>query len=333
MRIGSLFSGFGGLDLGVQAVLGGTVAWHVENDSDASAVLAHHWPDTRNLGDITRVDWSQVDRVDVLTGGFPCQDLSTAGQRAGLRPDTRSGLWSQMAYAVSVLRPRLVIAENVRGLLSARADCQVEPCPWCLGDDTGSAMRALGVILADLADLGYDAAWCGLRAADVGAPHGRFRVFVVAADADSVGPLRARAPRGRESEPAHDGSATPDRERHALRQQPVADGGRGGAPVTGDDCTRVGDFGSYEPAVRRWESLLDRNAPVPTVDGRRADRVLNPAFVEWMQGVEPGWVTDVPNISRGAALRILGNGVVPQQVSAALPWLLTTLAAPMSEAP
>ncbi|WP_189258661.1 DNA cytosine methyltransferase [Lentzea flava] len=372
--IGSLFSGFGGLDLGVQAVLGGTVAWHVENDPDASAVLAHRFPGVPNLGDIAAVDWEQVEHVAVLLGGFPCQDLSAAGKRAGLRPDNRSGLWSQMVYAASILRPRLIIAENVRGLLSARADGQVEPCPWCLGDDAGPAMRALGVVLADLADLGYDAAWCGLRAADVGAPHERFRIFVVAADSDVVGSLRAGASRGRESEPAHDGAALADRERHALRHQPVTDARRGGAPVAGDARPRVRradgasadtahgdqahrgpvgaasggagrrlggeprtgsrtglrdaaarvhelgrgssrvDFGGYAPAIERWERRLGRVAPAPTVDGRRADRVLNPAFVEWMQGVEPGWVTDVPGISRSAALRILGNGVVPQQV-------------------
>ncbi|SDL18688.1 DNA (cytosine-5)-methyltransferase 1 [Lentzea albidocapillata subsp. violacea] len=390
--IGSLFSGFGGLDLGVQAALGGTIAWHVENDPDASAVLAHRFPGVPNLGDITGVDWEQVERVAVLLGGFPCQDLSAAGRREGLRPDNRSGLWSQMVYAVSVLRPRLVIAENVRGLLSARAHSQVEPCTWCLGDDAGPAMRALGVVLADLADLGYDAAWCGLRAAEVGAPHERFRVFVVAADSDLVGSLRAGTPRGRQSEPAHDGAALADRERHPLRHQPVADARRGGASVIGDDRSRVRrvdaasadaphgdqahrgpvgaassragrrlggeprtgsrtgrrdaaarvhelgpgsgrvDFGGYAPAIARWEHLLGRVAPAPTVDGRRADRVLNPAFVEWMQGVEPGWVTAVPGISRSAALRILGNGVVPQQVSAALPWLLAALAEPAGEA-
>ncbi|WP_231114463.1 DNA cytosine methyltransferase, partial [Lentzea aerocolonigenes] len=125
--IGSLFSGFGGLDLGVQAVLGGTVAWHVENDPDASAVLSHRFPGVPNLGDIAAVDWEQVERVAVLLGGFPCQDLSAAGKRAGLRPDNRSGMWSQMVYAASILRPRLIIAENVRGLLSARAHSQVEP--------------------------------------------------------------------------------------------------------------------------------------------------------------------------------------------------------------
>lgn len=197
MRVGSLFSGYGGLcELAVAPLLGGTVAWHCENDKDASAILAHHWPDTPNLGDITAVDWARVESVDVLTGGFPCQDLSHAGKRLGLKPGTRSGLWSHMAYAISQLRPALVVIENVRGILSAPAHSDLEPCPWCLGDDENGALRALGAVLGDLAGLGYDARWAGVRASDAGAPHGRFRVFVVAepaADAGGQGWRRARS--------------------------------------------------------------------------------------------------------------------------------------------
>jgi len=184
MRIGELFAGYGGLGMGVKAVLGGEVVWVSEIESGPRKVLAHRYPDAPNLGDITAVDWSQVEPVDVLTGGFPCQDVSTAGKRAGLRPGTRSGLWQHMAYAVDQLRPGLVLIENVRGLLSAEAHSDVEPCPWCVGDDADGALRALGAVLGDLADLGYDAVWCGLRAADVGAAHGRFRVFVAAFPAD-----------------------------------------------------------------------------------------------------------------------------------------------------
>ena len=181
MKIGSLFSGYGGLDLGVMSVLGGEVAWHVEFDDAPSRILAYHWPDVPNYGDVTKVDWSTVPPVDVLTGGFPCQDVSLAGARAGLKDGTRSGLWSEFARAIDTLRPSLVVIENVRGLLSAAADSDMEPCPWCVGDNEGEpCLRALGAVLGDLADLGYDARWVGVRAADAGAPHGRFRVFIVA---------------------------------------------------------------------------------------------------------------------------------------------------------
>lgn len=179
-RIGSLFSGYGGLDLGVQAALGGEVVWHSEIDPNASKILATHWPDVPNLGDITQIDWADVPTVDVLTGGFPCQDVSTAGARAGLS-GARSGLWSIMADAIKHLHPRLVVIENVEGLLSATANSNVEPCPWCLGDDpTEPAMRALGAVLADLADLGFDAEWGRLGASHVGAPHRRHRIFITA---------------------------------------------------------------------------------------------------------------------------------------------------------
>lgn len=180
VRIGSLFSGYGGLELGVQAALGGRVVWHSEIDPNASKILAYHWPDVPNLGDITKIDWADVPPVDILTGGFPCQDVSTAGARKGLA-GARSGLWTVMADAIRNLQPRLVVIENVEGLLHADAASDVEPCPWCLGDESdGSHVRALGAVLADLADLGFDAEWGRLGAAHVGAPHRRHRIFITA---------------------------------------------------------------------------------------------------------------------------------------------------------
>jgi DNA (cytosine-5)-methyltransferase 1 len=196
MMIGGLFSGYGGLEMAAQAVFGGTVAWHSEIDPAASKILAHHWPDVPNLGDITTVDWTQVEPVDVLTGGSPCQDVSAAGKRAGMRAGTRSGLWAAMTDAIDALRPPVVVWENVRGVLSAEADSALEPCPGCVGDmDDGAVLRALGRVLGDLADLGYDCEWHGLRAADIGAPHGRFRVFVVAEHSERKG-LQGRARSG-----------------------------------------------------------------------------------------------------------------------------------------
>jgi DNA (cytosine-5)-methyltransferase 1 len=181
MKIGSLFSGYGGLDLAVEKYFGAETVWHCEWEDAPSKILEAHWPGVPNYRDVTKVDFSQVEPVDILTGGFPCQDVSLAGARKGLKDGTRSGLWSEFARAISELKPRLVVIENVRGLLSASAGCDVEPCAWCLGDDAGEpALRALGAVLGDLADLGYDARWQGVRAADAGAPHQRFRVFIVA---------------------------------------------------------------------------------------------------------------------------------------------------------
>lgn len=216
MRLGSLFSGYGGLDLGVEAVTGASTAWCSDIDPGACKILAHRWPTVPNLGDISSVDWADVEPVDIITGGFPCQDVSLAGRRAGMTEGTRSGLWSEMLRAVETLRPSLMVAENVRGLLSAAADSQVEQCPWCMGDGTGVPLRALGAVLGDLADIGYDAAWHGLTAASVGAPHGRFRVFIVAwptADTDSIGHERGRLAWGRRDGLANhrDDATHPDR--------------------------------------------------------------------------------------------------------------------------
>jgi DNA (cytosine-5)-methyltransferase 1 len=104
-----------------------------------------------------------------------------AGKRAGLKEGTRSGLWHEFARAIEELQPKLVVIENVRGLLSAKADNGMEYSQEDL-DDWGAqpVFTAIQAVLGSLADIGYDAKWCGLRAADAGAPHNRFRVFIIA---------------------------------------------------------------------------------------------------------------------------------------------------------
>ena len=179
---GSLFAGMGGLDLAIADVFGAETAWVSDVDPGANAILAHRYPDAPNLGDITKVDWATVEPVDIISGGSPCQDLSMAGRRAGMTPGTRSNLWESMREAIAVIRPSFVVWENVYGALSANASSSLEHCPGCMGgaEHGGPVLRALGRVLGDLADIGYDAQWHGLRAADVGACHGRFRVFVLA---------------------------------------------------------------------------------------------------------------------------------------------------------
>lgn len=189
-RIGELFAGYGGLGMAVQQVYGGEVVWYSEFEPAPSAIMAHHHPGVPNYGDVTAIDWATVPPVDILTGGFPCQDVSVAGRRAGMTDGTRSGLWSHMAHAVDVLRPSLVVIENVGGLFSAEATRVVESHPLCLGDGgTGVdtvLLRAVDAVLSTLSELGYDAEWTALRAADVGAPHGRLRVFITAHPAEDA---------------------------------------------------------------------------------------------------------------------------------------------------
>jgi DNA (cytosine-5)-methyltransferase 1 len=181
MKIGSLFSGYGGLDQAVEKVTGGKVVWHCEWDDAPSKVLAARYPGVPNYRDVSEVDWESVEPVDILTGGFPCQDLSLAGKRAGLKEGTRSGLWSEFFKAITILKPRLVVIENVRGLLSASAHSGSGLGDGFVVESAGDPpLRAIGAVLSDLSSIGYDARWEGVRAADAGAPHNRFRVFIIA---------------------------------------------------------------------------------------------------------------------------------------------------------
>jgi DNA (cytosine-5)-methyltransferase 1 len=181
MKIGSLFSGYGGLDLAVSKLTGAEVAWHCEWEDAPSKILEAHFPSVPNYRDVSKVDFTQFEPVDILTGGFPCQDLSLAGKRAGLQDGTRSGLWSEFYRAIQEIKPKLVVIENVRGLLSAKADNGMEYTTEVMGALKGQpAIRALGAVLGDLADIGYNARWTGVRASDAGAPHQRFRVFIIA---------------------------------------------------------------------------------------------------------------------------------------------------------
>ncbi|QFG12582.1 DNA methylase [Mycobacterium phage Toaka] len=174
LKIGSLFSGAGGLDLAVERAFYARTIWQSEVNKAAATVLAKRFG-VPNLGDITQIDWHTVPGVDILCGGFPCQDVSHAGLKAGIESGTRSGLWSYFAEAIDVLRPSYVVIENVRGLLSAKAT-----------GPQGVSMRAMGRVLGDLSDLGYDASWKTLAAASVGAPHKRERVFILAQPADAL---------------------------------------------------------------------------------------------------------------------------------------------------
>ena len=191
--IGSLFTGYGGLDMGIVMALdpGARVAWTSDVETGPCRLAEVRWPGVPNLGDITRVDWDAVEPVDIICGGSPCQDLSLAGSRAGMRAGTRSGLWGSMFEAIKTLRPRLVVWENVRGSLTSGAYSLVESEQGLLGDRAnGPALRAAGRVVGDLASIGYDAQWCIARASDVGAPHQRERLFLTGHPAGEPWKLR-----------------------------------------------------------------------------------------------------------------------------------------------
>lgn len=198
LKLGELCAGYGGLGMAVEDVFNADAAWFSEFDPAPSKILAHHWPHVPNHGDMTKIDWAAIEPVDIISGGTPCQDLSAAGRRAGMTEGTRSNLWVQMREAIAIQRPRYVVWENVRGAYSAEASSDLEFCPGCMGDatDRGTVLRALGRVLGDLSDLGYDAEWRGLRAADVGACHARYRVFVLARDRHASGHSASKGSQG-----------------------------------------------------------------------------------------------------------------------------------------
>lgn len=178
LSVGSLFSGIGGLERGLEATGGFRTAWQCEIDPYARAVLAKHWPSARRFHDVRRL--RRPPRVDVLAGGFPCQDISSAGKRVGIDGE-QSGLWKEFARLIRQVRPRYVVVENVAALLH----------------------RGLDRVLGDLASIGYDAEWDCVPASALGAPHRRDRVFVIAypqghlrrtsGDARPVAPYWSRA--------------------------------------------------------------------------------------------------------------------------------------------
>lgn len=155
--VGSLFSGIGGLELGLErAIPGSRTVWQVEQSAFATKVLEKHWPEATRYGDVCSVDAAELEWVDLICGGFPCQDISIAGTGTGLS-GSRSGLWREYVRIIRGVGPRFVVVENVPAL----------------------TFRGLGSVLGDLADLGYDARWGVLSAQDVGAPHLRRRIFIV----------------------------------------------------------------------------------------------------------------------------------------------------------
>jgi DNA (cytosine-5)-methyltransferase 1 len=162
-----LFSGIGGFSLAAEWA-GRKFDKHFYSDVDEYAlrVYAKRWPDAVSLGDITKINWEALKETHgsewFITGGFPCQDISCAGKGKGLKNEdgtiTRSGLWYEMHKGVSILRPRWCLFENVSAL----------------------TIRGLDAVLASLAEIGYDAEWESVRASDVGAPHRRERIWIVA---------------------------------------------------------------------------------------------------------------------------------------------------------
>lgn len=325
MKIAALCAGYGGLEIAVQNMFDAEVSWYAEYDIEASKVLAHHMPGVPNIGDITDVDWSSLPVVDIVTAGFPCQDISHAGPRVGIT-GKRSGIWKNVLEAVQVLRPGLVFLENVAAI----------------------KRRGLDVLVEDLAAIGYGVQWVYLRASDVGAPHQRHRWFAVARPGGPTGEVKsvrpAKRPESNLLPPPTTKEATsgPGRStkrtggdnlrtvvNHLLPTPTARDWKSSASNLMGTNarplnetiahtenwvCVDGKDFG---PAVRRWEQITGCPAPRSIIDGPRGGKKTSPFLVEWMMGVPDGHVTCVPDLTINKMLMILGNGVVPAQAESA----------------
>jgi len=288
LTVGSLFSGIGGLDLGLERA-GMQVIWQSEIDPYACKVLKKHWPEVPNHGDIKQIDWRAVEPVDVICGGYPCQPFSTAGKRQGT--DDPRHLWPWVRTAISELRPRYAILENVRGHLS-------------LGGTQ---------VIGELAEIGYDAEWRVVSAAGVGAPHRRDRIIIVAypnGRRSEISTQRQQPSKQLSSCDGKDGKVRDVANTNGRRQQkrnkdersiPIVDQEGDGKSMANTNSEQLGKYGVTEH-VGSQNQIWGYN-------GRR--ETSYDGWQWWETEPDVGRVADgIPN--RVDRLRGLGNAVVPQ---------------------
>jgi len=322
MRIGSLFSGIGGLELGLEMAGLGETVWQVEREPFCRIVLAKHWPHTERFDDVCSVGSANLAAVDLICGGFPCQDVSSSGPRIGLA-GSRSGLWREYARIVRELRPAWCVVENV----------------------TSGATQWVDAVVGELDALGYACLPCPVSARDVGAPHRRERIFVVAHHVDEPDAVQSAARQGlsglaadAHSEPSEPGRSTGERDE---APQPVP--GRGAEDDRPAVCPGCCGALIDQGLCRRGELCPTCSDPLfaPDADNARRER---PGPSEQAQGrqrfarhagwsPQPGLVPLVHGLSGGMAgrrrrarIRALGNAVMPQCAEVA-GWVIRELLA------
>lgn len=297
MKIGSLFTGIGGLELGVFNTVASIVPydnnieWIAETNGNALKILDHStmFHGVPNLGDVAKIDWSAVPDVDCITGGTPCQGFSHLGSRKGLEGEKSSLLYA-FIEAVKAKKSDYVLWENVAGALTK---------------------GAYDVLLDALNEADYSTSSVILPASRLGMPHKRSRLFVFAERTERWAvPFNAQLVEVRPDTRLRC-LPTPNRSRMDGRKSP----GFSKRPSFYDlkhwseDEVRA----SYGAAIERWGQILGREAPTLA----KPKGVLNVEFIEWMMGFPKGWVTDADDVSRTAQLAALGNACTPQQASEA----------------
>lgn len=282
LTVGGLFSGIGGLEKGLEDTGRFETRWQCERDPHALSILARHWPNIPRYTDVREITADTVERVDVLAGGFPCQDISNAGLKRGLTGGERSILWFEMWRLLRDLRPKYAVVENVAAIL----------------------VRGVDSVLASLAEIGYDAEWQIIPALAFGAPHLRPRFILVAylpevADAD--GGQSPGAHEGLLARQEHRGGApgAAGLEGEAYRAWALGEGDAGAprAPEPAPPAGGVGGRGGVGGAAVPRVLGTDRPAPAPD------DWWLAEPGVGRMADGVPAWMD---------RLTRLGNAVVPQ---------------------
>jgi DNA (cytosine-5)-methyltransferase 1 len=289
LTFGSLFAGIGGIDLGFERA-GLQCKWQVEIEPYAQKVLAKHWPNVRRHDDVRTWPQPDTEYVDVIAGGFPCQDISYAGKRAGLQGE-RSGLFYEAIRVVREVGPRFIVLENVAALLTS----------------------GMGDVLGTLASIGYDAEWHCIPAAAVGAPHIRDRIFILAyanESCESKGWLQRRGEQLRIS-----GNHGEDQKR--ISPNAESDGRNQRKPNSRRREERVGTGKEHRPGdggkamANTNSSGLEKRQGKDT-SGAGSICGTKPGRSEWWE-FEPA----VGRVANGVPKRLdrlrgLGNAVVPQ---------------------
>jgi DNA (cytosine-5)-methyltransferase 1 len=320
VKFGSLFSGIGGLDLGLERA-GMECRFQVEIDPFCRRVLAKHWPAVKRFGDITEVEGAELEPVELIAGGFPCQDVSLAGTRVGIDAGKRSGLWREYIRLVRALRPRFVLVENVPGLLTG----------------------GIGRVLGDLAASGYNAEWDCIPACALGAPHVRYRVFIVAYNSsqrcgagrtgrsDTGGARESKrslqttdvdvcqSPRRRNHEGDEAPSDIDSQGRQDGRGEQSGEAPEGGAECRAPRCSVLSSYADFiglaerQHAERVRELAAATRATPPDPDGEPTVRAAIARGERHAWTAEPGVVRMVHGVpNRMDQIRALGNSVVPQ---------------------
>ena len=334
MKVGALCAGYGGIELGLSKIVKTELAWVSEIEPNASRLLQHRYG-VPNHGDLTKIGvedevlfTESIEPVDIITAGFPCQPFSVAGDRKGVNDER--WLIDDVCRIARITEAKWLILENVRGILTANSG------------------NAIARVCAAMAYNGFSRwEWGTLRASDIGAPHKRDRWFCIATNTNSSGWRKhGRGISVDQEQPAVKRDSFTTRRDTQLRGSSEQSSGfvansdcRTGQEfdfgygdrrweeagvnwVAGDYPERrsiSGSFSKYEQAIKHWEQIIGRRSPQPSNDFR-----LNHWFVEWMMGLPPGWVCgEELGISRTACLKMLGNGVIPQQAAVAISTLLS----------